>query len=139
MNTKLLSLDPTTQILIAQHVKDRAPSGIVLYALWFVTGLVGGHYAYLAFKCPKNARVMYIIYFLIVLCTFNFATLGWIMDAFLNMVHLKLNRDGIEDELVCHFTKSDTNTVEISNTVNQDVVDSKSKPQYDDSVWTKLL
>lgn len=135
MNNKLLTLEPMVQMMLRQQCKDEAPNTFIAYILWFVTGLFGGHLYYLAYKSKGGLRTIFAIAGGIYTFTLALGMMGWICDAILILLYIKMSKDENETIIVDNYL--------VANGMKEAVVEetkvgsgvSKLDTKYDNEVW----
>ena len=74
----------TTQEALQQHlameqVKSCKVSLLIVAVLWFIGGLIGAHWYYIAYK-TKNDSAFYWVYAVLTTCSLNWAGIGVLVD-----------------------------------------------------------
>ena len=132
-NTKLLTLEPTVQMMIRQSVDAAKPSGIVAYLLCILGGLIGLHHFYLASKCKGRLRTVFAIIGVVYLFTLGCGLIGAFIDLFLIPLYLSVINQENEETIVNEYLVAN-GMMEATNV--QPKVESYSVDEkYDDSLW----
>lgn len=134
-NTKLLTLEPMVQMMIHQRVDAAKPSGILVYLLWGVLGIFGGHHYYMACKASGRLRTVFIIAGVFYTFTVGGFYIGWFVDLFLNPFYMKQINDENEETVVNEYLVANgmMEAAIVQPKVESYTVDAK----YDDGIWKK--
>lgn len=133
-NTKLLTLEPMVQMMIRQRVDAAKPSGVIVYLLWAVLGIFGGHHYYMAAKATGRLRTVFIVAGVFYTFTLGCFYIGWFIDLFLNPFYMKQINEENEEAMVNEYLVANgmTEAPSVQTKVESYSVDVK----YDDKVWS---
>lgn len=106
MNTLLLKLEPMTQMMLRQQIKDSQPNTFVAYLIWLLLGWLGGHHYYLAIRSSGDTRTVFLCLGLLYTFTLGLSFVGWMFDLFGTGFYSQLVKKNNEDTIVNDYLKA---------------------------------
>lgn len=103
MNTEILKLDPMAQMMLQQRIKEQSPNTIIAYVLLLLTGLIGGHLYYCAYKSRGGLRVAFIIGGVVYTCTLALSFTMWFFDLIFCVIYCNMIKKENEDIIINEY------------------------------------